>query len=174
MASKASASLALFFSLNILIFASASNPSPSPSPSFFYPYIPKPSTNPTLAPSPSGPPKSNTIPTPSPSGPPNPNSTTTPSSSGTPKPNPSSSSCPKNFLKLEVCVKLLSIPVITIPLEKRQCCPLLEGLLDLEVGVCLCTAIKANVLVTKLNVPIALSLILLNCGKKTPPGFQCP
>jgi hypothetical protein len=54
-----------------------------------------------------------------------------------------------------------------------KCCSLLGGLADLEAAVCLCTALKANVLGIVLNVPIKLSLILNYCGKSAPTGFQC-
>ncbi|CAF1825506.1 BnaCnng34320D [Brassica napus] len=36
----------------------------------------------------------------------------------------------------------------------------LKGLVDLEAAACLCTALKANVLGIKLNVPVSLSLLL--------------
>jgi len=52
------------------------------------------------------------------------------------------------------------------------CCSL-KGLVDLEAAVCLCTAIKANVLGIPLNVPVDLSVILNYCGKNVPRGFQC-
>ncbi|KAL8227978.1 hypothetical protein R6Q57_015562 [Mikania cordata] len=44
-----------------------------------------------------------------------------------------------------------------------------EGLADLEAAVCLCTAIKANVLgVLKVKLLVALSLVVNSCGKKVP------
>uniref|UniRef100_J3N4Q8 Bifunctional inhibitor/plant lipid transfer protein/seed storage helical domain-containing protein n=1 Tax=Oryza brachyantha TaxID=4533 RepID=J3N4Q8_ORYBR len=54
-----------------------------------------------------------------------------------------------------------------------DCCPLLDGLVDLDAAVCLCTAIKANVLGLNLNVPVDLSLILNHCGKICPSDFTC-
>ncbi|TVU00454.1 hypothetical protein EJB05_54096, partial [Eragrostis curvula] len=39
--------------------------------------------------------------------------------------------------------------------------------------VCLCTAIKGNILGIDLNLPIDLSLILNHCGKTPPTGFKC-
>ena len=50
----------------------------------------------------------------------------------------------------------------------------LAGLVDLEAAVCLCTAIKANVLGTNINVPVDLSLVLNYCNKSCPSGFTCP
>ncbi|KAH0869307.1 hypothetical protein HID58_076329 [Brassica napus] len=42
-----------------------------------------------------------------------------------------------------------------------------------QSAVCLCTALKADLLGLKLNVPISLSVILNKCGKKVPSGFKC-
>ncbi|XP_010088889.2 putative lipid-binding protein AIR1 [Morus notabilis] len=51
----------------------------------------------------------------------------------------------------------------------KICCSLIKGLADLEAALCLCIAIKANVLgVVKLNVSIALSLLVNSCGKRVP------
>ncbi|KAG5228922.1 HyPRP family protein [Salix suchowensis] len=95
-------------------------------------------------------------------------------------PPPSSSSsggkCPKDALKLGVCANLLgsllNVTIGTPPVT--PCCSVIEGLLDLEAAVCLCTAIKANVLGINLNIPLSLSLLLNVCGKTVPKGFQCP
>ncbi|KAL1559726.1 14 kDa proline-rich protein DC2.15-like [Salvia divinorum] len=88
---------------------------------------------------------------------------------------PSKGKCPKDTLKLGVCANLLHdlghLVVGTPP--KTPCCTLIKGLADLEAAVCLCTALKANVLGNNLNVPISLSLLLNYCGKKVPSGFQC-
>ncbi|KAL2472015.1 Bifunctional inhibitor/lipid-transfer protein/seed storage 2S albumin superfamily protein [Abeliophyllum distichum] len=92
----------------------------------------------------------------------------------TPHP-PSKGKCPKDTLKLGVCANLLNdlehLVVGTPP--KTPCCTLIEGLVDLEAAVCLCTAIKAKVLGINLNVPVSLSLLLNYCGKNVPSGFQC-
>jgi len=66
---------------------------------------------------------------------------------------------------------LLHLVVGTPP--KTPCCSLIEGLVDLEAAICLCTAIKANVLGINLNVPVSLSLLLNYCGKNLPTDFQC-
>jgi hypothetical protein len=87
----------------------------------------------------------------------------------------SSGSCPTDALKFGVCADVLNIikgvKIGTPPTTK--CCSLLKGLVNLEAAVCLCTAIKGNVLGIKLNLPIDLSLILNYCGKSTPSGFKC-
>ncbi|CAK7353740.1 unnamed protein product [Dovyalis caffra] len=94
-----------------------------------------------------------------------------------PKPKPSpppAPTCPTDTLKLGACADLLglvNVVVGTPPYSK--CCTVLEGLVDLEAAICLCTAIKANVLGINLNVPVALSTIVSACGKSIPPDFKC-
>ncbi|CAH2046141.1 unnamed protein product [Thlaspi arvense] len=89
------------------------------------------------------------------------------------KPSPSSPypTC-KNALKLKVCANVLDLVKISLP-SSSKCCSLINGLVDLEAAVCLCTALKANLLGIKLNVPISLSAILNHCGKKVPSGYKC-
>ncbi|CAI0413453.1 unnamed protein product [Linum tenue] len=83
------------------------------------------------------------------------------------------SGCP---LKLGVCAdvlgNLLKLKVGNPPVQ--PCCSLINGLVDLEAAVCLCTAIKANILGINLNIPLSLSLLLNVCKQKVPSGFQCP
>ncbi|KAI3711027.1 hypothetical protein L2E82_40829 [Cichorium intybus] len=83
--------------------------------------------------------------------------------------------CPKDTLKLGVCANVLNdlVHLVVGTPAKTPCCSLLGDLVDLEAAVCLCTAIKANVLGINLNVPVSLSLLLNYCGKKVPKGFQC-
>ncbi|KAM3322016.1 hypothetical protein P3S67_003167 [Capsicum chacoense] len=97
-----------------------------------------------------------------------------------PTPTPSTPSskgkCPKDTLKLKVCANLLNDLVhlvIGSSPAKTECCSLIEGLADLDAALCLCTALKANVLGIHLNVPLSLSLLLNNCGKYAPKNFQC-
>jgi hypothetical protein len=91
-----------------------------------------------------------------------------------PAPAPVAESCPKDALKLGVCADLLGlIPIAVGSPPSSKCCALLAGLADLEAAVCLCTAIKANVLGINLNVPVSLSLPISACQKSVPPGFQC-
>ncbi|XP_004516832.1 14 kDa proline-rich protein DC2.15-like [Cicer arietinum] len=86
-------------------------------------------------------------------------------------PSPKSPTCPIDTLKFGVCADLLG--VVHIIIGKSQCCSLIDGLANLDAAVCLCTALKANVLGINLNIPINLSLILNNCGKGVPKGFVC-
>ncbi|CAL0312906.1 unnamed protein product [Lupinus luteus] len=83
-------------------------------------------------------------------------------------------SCPKDTLKLGVCADVLGLVNAKLGKPpKVPCCSLIDGLANLEAAVCLCTALKANVLGINLNIPINLSLILNYCGKGVPNGFQC-
>ncbi|KAL1191357.1 pEARLI1-like lipid transfer protein 2 [Cardamine amara subsp. amara] len=160
MASKNSASLAILFALNILFFTLTAatdcgcNPKPKPVPSPKPKPVPSPKPKPV--PSPMVP-----SPKPGPIKPPR-----TPSSSG---------NCPIDALKLSVCANVLS-GLLNIQLgqpSSRPCCSLIQGLVDLDAAVCLCTALKANVLGINLNVPISLSVLLNVCNKKVPSGFKC-
>ncbi|XVF48344.1 hypothetical protein PTKIN_Ptkin03bG0182500 [Pterospermum kingtungense] len=93
----------------------------------------------------------------------------------TPKPSPPPpASCPKDTLKLGVCADLLGLVHVVLGTPpSSKCCALLSGLVDLEAALCLCTAIKANVLGINLNVPVTLSLLLSACQKELPAGFKC-
>ncbi|EXB54488.1 hypothetical protein L484_019049 [Morus notabilis] len=104
-----------------------------------------------------------------------PSTPSTPSAPANPSPK-KKESCPINTLKLGVCANVLDDLVhlvVGVP-PKEPCCSLINGLADLEAAVCLCTALKANVLgVVNLNIPIQLSLLLNYCGTGVPSGFQC-
>ncbi|CAL9044597.1 unnamed protein product, partial [Musa banksii] len=93
-----------------------------------------------------------------------------------PTPKPSYGKCPINTLKLVACANVLN-GLITVGVGKFQpceCCTLIDGLVDLEAAVCLCTTLKAKVLGINLNVLVDLSLLLNYCGKIVPKEFQCP
>ncbi|KAK7346701.1 hypothetical protein VNO80_21224 [Phaseolus coccineus] len=82
---------------------------------------------------------------------------------------------PIDALKLGLCLDVLGGLVhvgIGKPVE-NVCCPFIQGLLDLEAAICLCTVIRAKLLKLNIFLPIALH-VLINCGKTTPPGFVCP
>ncbi|CAI0482819.1 unnamed protein product [Linum tenue] len=107
-----------------------------------------------------------------------PNPKPTPTAPPTPRPTPPTrgGKCPIDALKLGVCAdvlaNLLNLKLGSPPVQ--PCCSLINGLVDVEAAVCLCTAIKANILGINLNVPVSLSLLLNVCNQKLPSGFQCP
>ncbi|XVF00192.1 hypothetical protein REPUB_Repub03eG0264000 [Reevesia pubescens] len=80
-----------------------------------------------------------------------------------------------NPLNLGVCANLLGglVNVELGHVPTKPCCSLIQGLADLEAAVCLCTAIRANVLGINLNLPISLSLLLNNCGRWVPTEYIC-
>ncbi|CAL0319149.1 unnamed protein product [Lupinus luteus] len=129
-------------------------PKPTPPTTKPPPYVPSPPTPPTTKPPPYVP-------------------STPPPTTTTPPPPPQK--CPTDTLKLGACADLLGLVHVIIGTPPSgNCCALINGLADLEAALCLCTAIKANVLGINLNVPVTLSLILSACQKDVPSGFQCP
>ncbi|KNA05371.1 hypothetical protein SOVF_190960 [Spinacia oleracea] len=95
-----------------------------------------------------------------------------PSMMASPPVSPPSNSCPIDTLKLKVCANVLN-DLLKVTNDTPQCCSLIEGLVDLEAAVCLCTVIKANVLGIKVNATLNINVLLNNCGKKIPEGFEC-
>ncbi|CBI34143.3 unnamed protein product, partial [Vitis vinifera] len=124
------------------------------------PYVPKP---PVVQPPP--PPVVHPPPPPTPCPPP-------PPPKGRPPPQ---QTCPIDTLKLGACVDLLGglVHIGIGSSAKDTCCPVLQGLVDLDAAVCLCTAIKVKLLNVNIIIPIALQ-VLVGCGKTPPSGFQCP
>ncbi|KAG9452370.1 hypothetical protein H6P81_005274 [Aristolochia fimbriata] len=89
---------------------------------------------------------------------------TTPTTPTTPSTPSSRAKCPRDTLKLGVCADVLGLVNIVVGSPPTlPCCTLLQGLVDLEAAVCLCTAIKANILGLNLNIPVSLSLLLNTC-----------
>ncbi|XP_022972815.1 14 kDa proline-rich protein DC2.15-like [Cucurbita maxima] len=89
---------------------------------------------------------------------------------------PSLSKCPSDTLKLGVCTDLLDdlVHVVIGSPPKSPCCTLIQGLVDLEAAVCLCTMVNARALGLQIDLSVSLGLLLNYCGKKVPSGFQCP
>ncbi|XP_076897118.1 putative lipid-binding protein AIR1 [Bidens hawaiensis] len=87
----------------------------------------------------------------------------------------STGTCPRDALKLGVCANVLGnlLNLVVGDPPVKPCCSLLEGLVDLDAAVCLCTAVKANILGIDLNVPLSLSLLLNVCSKQVPKDFVC-
>ncbi|CAM0871190.1 unnamed protein product [Alopecurus aequalis] len=90
-------------------------------------------------------------------------------------PTPSTGRCSIGTLKLKVCANVLNLIKLNIGVPaNEECCPLLSGLADLDAAICLCTAIKADILGIHLNLPIDLTLLLNQCGRTCPEDFTCP
>ncbi|XP_058733779.1 lipid transfer protein EARLI 1-like [Vicia villosa] len=76
--------------------------------------------------------------------------------------------------RLSVCANVLNIVNVGIGQDTKPCCNLINGLIDLEASICLCAALKANILgiiIIDLNIP--LQLILNRCGRQMPTNFKC-
>lgn len=107
-----------------------------------------------------------------------PNPPYTPPGGGVTPPGPggnTNATCPINALKLGLCLDVLGGLVhvgIGDPIE-NLCCPVIQGLLELEAAICLCTIIRIKLLNLNIFIPIALQ-ILATCGLTPPPGFVCP
>lgn len=86
------------------------------------------------------------------------------------KPSPSSPVAlppsPPNCPDLSVCLNILSP-------QEESCCPLIDGLIDLEAAVCLCARIKATIIGIPIDLTALVILILNNCGKSMPPNYSC-
>ncbi|CAM8883338.1 unnamed protein product [Rhodiola kirilowii] len=171
MASSALATTALLITFNLLFFTMVTStyvPCPPPPSKVHHP----PPSHPKSPPSP----HAKSPPSPLPKSPPSPRSKSPPSPHPKSPPTPAKATCPRDTLKLGVCGNLLNDLVhivIGTPTNTDQCCGLIGGLTDLDAAVCLCTAIKANLLGINLNVPVSLSVLLNYCDKKVPSGFQC-
>ncbi|XP_073002494.1 36.4 kDa proline-rich protein-like [Typha latifolia] len=88
---------------------------------------------------------------------------------------PPPATCSLDILKLGLCLDVLGALVhvgLAKPVED-VCCPVLEGLLELEAALCMCSAIKLKVLNLDIYIPLALQ-VLVSCGKDPPAGYLCP
>ncbi|EEF36504.1 conserved hypothetical protein [Ricinus communis] len=65
-----------------------------------------------------------------------------------------------------------SIDYTKLKLGTNYCSPL-ASLLDLDAAICLCAALKANLLGIVLDLNVALGVFLTTCGKTLPSGFIC-
>jgi hypothetical protein len=80
--------------------------------------------------------------------------------------------CPSNVLGLDFtkCVTVLDIFKLRINESCNQyCCPLIDGLVDLDAAICLCKRLY----VPGVDITVGVRLILNKCGKFCPADFQC-
>uniref|UniRef100_A0A453CRJ2 Bifunctional inhibitor/plant lipid transfer protein/seed storage helical domain-containing protein n=1 Tax=Aegilops tauschii subsp. strangulata TaxID=200361 RepID=A0A453CRJ2_AEGTS len=148
-------------------------PSPTPATPPPTPAVPPspvpPSPTPPTPVTPSPTPPSPVTPSPAPVKPPSP-------VPATPPPSPSTGQCPIDTLKLLGCVDALNglVHAVIGSSASDSCCPLLSGVADLDAALCLCTTIKLKALNINLVLPIAIDLLVNQCGKTVPKDFQCP
>ncbi|KAK8941490.1 36.4 kDa proline-rich protein [Platanthera zijinensis] len=92
----------------------------------------------------------------------------------TPRPPPPPAKCSLDILKLELCLDVLGglVNLGFAPVQS-YCCPVIQGLLELEAAACLCAAINLKLLNLNIYIPLALE-VLITCGKDPPPGYFCP
>ncbi|PNX59735.1 proline-rich protein, partial [Trifolium pratense] len=76
--------------------------------------------------------------------------------------------------KLSVCVDLLDIFKVVIGGPRSTpCCQFINGLVGLDASVCVCAALKANVLGVIFNLTATLQLLLNQCGHVQPANYIC-
>ncbi|RZR79102.1 hypothetical protein BHM03_00004703 [Ensete ventricosum] len=152
-------------------------PSPPPPPTYATP-SPSPPPPPTYT-TPSPPPPAYVTPSPptyaTPSPPPPAYVTPSPPTQTPYPPSPTAPTCPIDTGELDSCVDLLGglVHIIIGQGVSYQCCPVLEGLSDLDAAVCLCATIKAQALNIQILLSPALD-VLADCGKQVPSDFECP
>lgn len=86
--------------------------------------------------------------------------------------------CPKDTVKMKIeCANLLGVPVLPegaiFNRLKSPCCKFIEGLVDIEAAVCICSALSFNNTDPKIDVPVSMVLLLNYCRKDHPPDFVC-
>ncbi|ESQ38202.1 hypothetical protein EUTSA_v10029497mg [Eutrema salsugineum] len=83
--------------------------------------------------------------------------------------------CPRDALKISICANVLNLINLNLGAPAmRPCCSILLGLIDLDVALCLCTALKLSILGITISTPIHLNLAINACGRTLPDGFRCP
>lgn len=95
---------------------------------------------------------------------------------GTPSPSPvlPSRRCPINTVRLNLCANILSERVnVAIPL-RQACCPVLQGLVDLDAAVCLCTVLRGRIFNRNIAAPLTVGVLVNDCGREPLRNFQCP
>ncbi|XP_010448886.1 PREDICTED: putative lipid-binding protein AIR1B [Camelina sativa] len=84
-------------------------------------------------------------------------------------PPPQAPTCPRD---IQACVNVLSLSVFINPRSVSQCCTLVAGLDASVASVCLCNAVRVNVL-NLVDLNVRLGQLLNTCGVNPPTGFRC-
>ncbi|KAL7188659.1 hypothetical protein ACSBR1_038507 [Camellia fascicularis] len=85
-------------------------------------------------------------------------------------------SCSNNIKNFGVCNQLLSELLETEVANttlKDQCCSLIKDVVELEAAVCLCDAVKANILGNKDDPLASIKAVHRICNKKLFPTYKC-
>lgn len=73
-----------------------------------------------------------------------------------------------------VCENLLNMETVVIEPETMPCCQLINDLSDLDAPVCICSALKENILgPVPPNLTISVEKILNRCGRALPTDYKC-
>ena len=82
---------------------------------------------------------------------------------------------PPNCPNLTACLALADdLVTVVVGPTSPPCCPLIDGLADLDVVLCLCTTIKAGILNVDIDINIIVKVILNSCGRNIPVDRVCP
>ncbi|EOA17688.1 hypothetical protein CARUB_v10006058mg [Capsella rubella] len=84
-------------------------------------------------------------------------------------PPPQALTCPRD---IQACVDVLGLSVFLNAERVRQCCTLVAGLDAGVASVCLCNAVRVNIL-NLLFVSVRLGRLLDLCRINPPTGFTC-
>ncbi|PIA55533.1 hypothetical protein AQUCO_00700081v1 [Aquilegia coerulea] len=72
--------------------------------------------------------------------------------------------------QLNVCADILGIQ-LAITTHSHPCCTLIHGLSDLEASLCVCNALKANIL--GIDLTLKVGIVFTTCQKTLPSGYTC-
>nr|GMD52074.1 14 kDa proline-rich protein DC2.15-like [Ipomoea batatas] len=98
-----------------------------------------------------------------------------------PPPPPPSNTCNTTQV-LSVCANLINEAVranVGIPPSPndpaaRECCPLIQGLVDVQAGLCLCAAVKADVSpIVDVDIDTTVKVVLNVCNRPNS-AIKCP
>ncbi|KAL4314553.1 hypothetical protein HN51_068812 [Arachis hypogaea] len=91
-----------------------------------------------------------------------------------PTPKPKKGGCPRDTLKLGVCSSVLDNRAnFSSGVPNTPCCNFFFGLYNFDAALCLCTALKGNILGIHINIPFAYSFLFNFCHIQQPQDFKC-
>jgi hypothetical protein len=90
-----------------------------------------------------------------------------------PHPKPFHRTCPRDVIKLGDCTSILGWINYSIGVPSTHCCTFLSGLIDFDFAICMCTALRANIMGVVVNIPIAFTQLINFCARQIPDDFEC-